>query len=328
MSLQHFEYLSHVISQLSYKWYPPLAAIVMKLPQIESMLQKDWQKIVDSTRDQWATSLPNSCRGKMLANGGELIARAAMEHIHLVRAAKGDLVFYSDDDYPNWLRQIPDPPLCLTVLGDRSIFTRPKVAIIGSRKANGHGLKESYLLGKLLAEKNIAVVSGGALGCDIASHQGALDNEKSPALAICVLAGGLHEFYPKKNKAVFSQIRNKNGLIISERLWWSNSRAPDFRSRNRIIAGLAPVTAVMQAGEKSGALITATYALEQGRELVCLIHELKDVRAKGTNYLIEQGAKCFPEASKGLEVLASLAMQPVDSISRFVTDFAGEELSY
>ncbi len=321
MSQKHLVYISHIISQLSYKWLSPISqpysGAFNQLPDLANMRQRDWQSVLDATRAHWEPYLPQGCRDALLQGDGRLIARAAMEHLHLVGAAGAELVLLCDSDYPAWLKHIPDAPLCLTILGDRKLLKFNKVGIIGSRRANGHGLKQSFRLGTELAKRHIAVVSGGALGCDIASHQGVLESGLSPAPAICVLAGGLHEFYPRKNAQVFNLLRKRHALFVSERLWWSNSRPADFRARNRIIAGLNSVTAVMQAGEKSGALITATYALEQGRELVCLIHEQNDVRALGSLALIGQGAKCFADVEGGIDVLVELSSQGPDNTGVF-----------
>ena len=311
---KHYLYLSHVISQLIYKWVPPIIGGERRSDcEIYEMTQSDWAEIVESTIEQWEHLVPNSCKDRVFRNNCEILSRAALENLHLLRANGGSVIYFDDADYPKWLQQIPDPPLCLFFFGDRTLFNYPTVSIIGSRKSMGFSLKESFKVAQHLAAKDIAVVSGGAIGCDIASHQGVLNSNKSPAPAICVLSGGLCDFYPKRNASVFAQIQKGSGIILSERLWWAKSRPMDFRIRNRIIAGLSPITLVMQAGEKSGALITAMYAIDQGREVTCLLHDQDDCRAQGTQKLIDMGAPFFQGSREDLEFIEEIARRPLMS---------------
>jgi DNA processing protein len=137
------------------------------------------------------------------------------------------------------------------------------------------------------------VVSGGAFGCDIAAHLGVLRGRFNPAPAICVFAGGLARLYPRANDRVFRQLLATGGVLVSERLWYASCRPRDFTARNRIIAGLSGLTVVMQAAQRSGALVTARLALDRGADVAVLHHPQDDVRARGSQQLLADGAVGF-----------------------------------
>jgi DNA processing protein len=235
------------------------------------------------------------------------IARALVDHLKLVKASGGHMIFIHEDDYPPLLTEIPKPPLVLTVRGSPSVLTAPPVSVVGSRQANYFGIRESLRLGELLASSDYAVVSGGAIGCDIAVHQGMLLGGAFPIKACVVFAGGLGFLYPRRHQGTFDRIVENGGVLVSERLWWQESRPFDFPIRNRIVSGMSGVIVVMQAGEFSGAMVTASTALDQGRDVYVMRHDQSDVRAQGSLALIGDGAEGFDSA---VDIASKLVHQP------------------
>lgn len=236
---------------------------------------------------------------------GTRLARAATRQVALLATAGGLFVTPADATYPVLLRFLADPPHALAVLGDPARLAGACVSIVGSRKASGLAVRESFALGRDLAEAGYVVVSGGAFGCDIAAHHGVLAavSAASRSRAICVFAGGLSDLYPHAHGPVFRRLRAAGAAFVSERLWESPSRPVDFAARNRLIAGLSPVTAVMQAGLRSGAMVTARLALDAGRQVVVLRHPLDDIRADGSRMLLEAGGPGFSSARALVESL-------------------------
>lgn len=199
-------------------------------------------------------------------------------------------VTLADSAYPSELRFIPGRPLALLAWGNLEILDRPRVTVIGSRKANCRSLREAYHLGRMLAEGGFTTVSGGAYGCDISAHQGVLDHPVRPSPALVVFAGGFNHMGPRGNEWVFRSIVEQGGLLVTERLWDYPAKPLDFPVRNRIVSGLSWITVVVQAGLRSGALVTTNQALDQGREVVVLSQDSSDVRVSGTTQLISDGA--------------------------------------
>ncbi|MDE3269552.1 MAG: DNA-protecting protein DprA [Pseudomonadota bacterium] len=232
-----------------------------------------------------------------LVNNSRNLAEMLYSHLQDCKSNAATVVGINDPLYPSHLRAIHNPPFMLTVCGNVELLNTPKVAIVGSRKASAHALAESYKLGMILARKGYTIVSGGAFGCDIAAHKGVLSTGITPAPAIVVFAGGLGNLHPRRHTGVFRALRAKDSLFISERLWRTPSYPYDFPIRNRIISGLSMSLIVMEASERSGTLVTANLALEQGREIWVLKGNQDDVRFLGSNALISDGAIPFQTAN-------------------------------
>ncbi len=207
--------------------------------------------------------------------------------------------------YPPWLRHGDAPPPLIAVRGGTQHLTSPAVAIVGARNASVAGRKMAALLAKELGEAEIVVVSGLARGIDAAAHDAALSGG-----TIAVFAGGIDRVYPPENEELFQRILDAGGSAISEmRIGWE-PRARDFPRRNRIIAGMAIATVVVEAAKRSGSLITARMALEQNREVFAVPGSPLDPRAAGSNNLIKQGARIVTEASDVLEAIAPMLAHP------------------
>jgi DNA processing protein len=220
----------------------------------------------------------------------------------------GMLVGLGEPLYPPWLRHGDAPPPLLTVRGETRHLTSPAIAIVGARNASVAGRKMAALLARGLGDADFAVASGLARGIDSAAHEASLTSG-----TIAVFAGGIDQVYPSENEGLFQRILDAGGCGISEmRIGWE-PRARDFPRRNRIIAGIAVATIVVEAAERSGSLITARMALEQNREVFAVPGSPLDPRAAGSNNLIKQGARMVTDVGDVLEAVRPMLTRPVDA---------------
>ena len=196
------------------------------------------------------------------------------------------LMFLGETDYPEALADLHDPPPVLTMLGDASLLSHPAIAIVGSRNASGNGRVLARTIAHDLAAGSFTVVSGLARGIDTAAHEGAVEQELR---TIAVTATGIDLVYPEQNTELATKIAGC-GLLMTERPFGAEPRAQAFPARNRIIAGLALGVLVVEAALRSGSLVTARLALEQGREVMAVPGSPMDERHRGTNQLIKDGA--------------------------------------
>ena len=186
--------------------------------------------------------------------------------------------------YPARLAMIADPPPVLWMLGRREHLRRPAVALVGARNASSLGVRMTRALARGLGEQGLAVISGLARGIDAAAHEATLATG-----TVAVMAGGVDQIYPPENRKLAEQIRQQ-GALLSEQALGLAPRAHHFPQRNRIIAGLSLGVVVIEGATKSGSLITATLAAEQGREVMAVPGHPLDPRAGGCNQLIRDGA--------------------------------------
>ena len=205
----------------------------------------------------------------------------------------------NDKDYPQLLREVFDPPKEIYVWGNLARQEKYPLAVVGTRQYSNYGETVCSSLVKELAKKGVTIISGLALGIDGIAHQSAL---KVQGKTIAVLGSGLDIIYPYQHKKLASQIINQGGALVSE---YTLGTKPDkwrFPARNRIIAGLAQACLVIEAPEKSGALITATYSIDNGREVLAVPGEIYKKNSIGPNNLIKMGAKPVTEANDILEI--------------------------
>ena len=193
----------------------------------------------------------------------------------------------ADADYPEPLRHIHDGPLVLYVRGDRSLLGREQIGIVGSRNATRAGLEHARSFAAALGQKGLLVTSGLALGVDGAAHAGALD---AGFPTVAVIGNGVDKPYPYRHRTLSERIAGE-GVIVSEYPPGTSAKAGHFPRRNRIISGLSRGILVVEAGLKSGSLITARLALEQGREGFAIPGSVHNPLARGCHHLIRQGAK-------------------------------------
>ena len=197
------------------------------------------------------------------------------------------IVTMADADYPEPLRHIHDGPLVLYVRGDRSLLGREQIGIVGSRNATRAGLEHARCFAAALGQKGLLVTSGLALGVDGAAHAGALD---AGFPTVAVIGNGVDKPYPYRHRTLSERIAGE-GVIVSEYPPGTSAKAGHFPRRNRIISGLSRGILVVEAGLKSGSLITARLALEQGREVFAIPGSVHNPLARGCHHLIRQGAK-------------------------------------
>lgn len=205
-----------------------------------------------------------------------------------------------DADYPERLRNIPDPPRTLYVRGSLPPDDVPTVAIIGARSASDYGLQVARSFGRALAMQGIGIISGMAAGIDSAGQWGAVDAE---AKTYAVFGCGLNVCYPARNYLLYDKILQYGGGAISELPLDAPPIGKQFASRNRIIAGLADAVLVLEAREKSGTFITVVDALDQGKQIFALPGRVTDGLSKGCNQLIRQGADILTSPEDVLEYL-------------------------
>jgi DNA processing protein len=214
------------------------------------------------------------------------------------RRAGAVLVMQGASDYPRALLDIPDAPPMFWAMGSLALMQRPMVALVGARNASSLGTRMAKKLGQDLSDAGITVVSGLARGVDAAAHLGALKGG-----TIAVQAGGVDVIYPTENAGLAADIA-KSGLRLSEMPMGMQPQARHFPVRNRIISGLAQAVVVVEAAAKSGSLITARNALDQGRDVLAVPGHPFDARAWGCNMLIRDGAALV----RGVDdILASMA---------------------
>jgi DNA processing protein len=245
----------------------------------------------------------------LAARGGgrvpRLASRAAIEReIAEVAAIGGRYLFLGQGLYPPLLAELETAPPALIVKGHPSLLDRPAVAIVGARNASAAACRFARTLARALGEAGIAIVSGLARGIDSAAHDGSLETG-----TIAVVAGGVDIVYPPENEARQRAI-GERGLIVSEQPPGVEPRSRHFPSRNRIIAGLAHGTVVVEAAPRSGSLITARFAAEAGREVMAVPGSPLDPRAQGCNQLIREGATLIQSADDVLEAISPSRIRP------------------
>jgi len=243
-------------------------------------------------------ALPDLARRGGAARPTRVCSRAEAEReLAAARALGLVMIGLTEPDYPAPLAAIADPPPLLAVRGNAAVLARPAVAIVGSRNASAAGQKIAQRLAREIGEAGYVIISGLARGIDAAAHRGSL-----PTGTVAVLAGGHDNIFPENHVDLLDTILQDGAAVSEMPLGWV-LRAHDFPRRNRLISGLAIGVIVVEAAKRSGSLITARMALEQGREVFSVPGSPLDPRAEGTNDLIKQGATLVTETG---DVLAAL----------------------
>lgn len=200
----------------------------------------------------------------------------------------GSLLTYSDEDYPERLKEIYDAPPVLWMRGDRALLSKPSLAVVGTRHPTTYGAGMAEMLSRNLAHRGLVILSGMARGVDTAAHKGALA-AKAPTIA--VWGTGIDVIYPKENKSLAEQILLGGGAIVSEYRLGTYPAPANFPRRNRLISGMSVGVLVVEAGETSGTRVTARCALEQNRDVYAVPGNVTSKTAWGPNTLIKQGAR-------------------------------------
>jgi DNA processing protein len=283
--------------------------------QLSDEQRIDWLRLIRSQNIGPRTfrALLNHCGGARAAldalpalarrGGGtmapKICSRAEAEReIEAAEKFGARFVALGEADYPHRLQAIDDAPPLLAVHGNRAALALPAVAVVGSRNASAAGLKLTERIARGLGEAGFAVVSGLARGIDAAAHRASLERSGT----VAVLAGGLDRLYPPEHTELAEDIL-ATGIVLTEMPFGWEPRARDFPRRNRLISGLALGVVIVEAAKRSGSLITARLALEQGREVFAVPGSPLDPRAEGTNGLLKQGATPVTEAADIISVL-------------------------
>jgi DNA processing protein len=235
-----------------------------------------------------AASLPASLRPD--------VGRAQLGKLKEIGA---DLLIYGMEGYPEPLYHIYSPPPILSILGTWTSEDARALAVVGSRRASSYGRRVARALGRELVLRGFTVVSGMARGVDSESHRGALEGG---GRTVAVLGSGLDVPYPPENRGLMEQIASR-GAVISEFPPGTEPLAGNFPQRNRLISGLAHGVVVVEAAERSGAMITAAYALDQGKDVFSVPGSIESRTSAGTNLLIKRGAKLVQSVADILEEL-------------------------
>lgn len=240
------------------------------------------------------------------------------------------MVFFCDEKYPYLLKQIYDVPPLLYVRGNVDALSHKSVGLVGSRNASLNSRNFTSGLARELVNNDFCIVSGMAIGIDTEAHKGALSSAfNNGEKTVAVLAGGVDNIYPSSNRNLYDMICEQ-GAVISEMRIGTQPQANLFPRRNRIVSGLSLGIAVMEASVKSGSLITARFAMEQGREVFAVPNFPMDPRAGGTNELIKNGATILTSAD---DIITSLndtnpmQIKKVESRDLFVKE-EGEDISF
>ncbi|MFW8637080.1 DNA-processing protein DprA [Cribrihabitans pelagius] len=287
------------------------------LPPTTEELQFSWLRLLRSKRvgavtfhrllNQYGSAqnaldaLPELARSAGIKGYETCPANAVDAEINAAKAAKARLLCYAGPGYPELLMTLKDAPPLLWAIGDIDVLARPAVALAGARNASSLGTRMARALARELGAAGHVVVSGLARGVDTAAHEGALETG-----TVAVLAGGADVVYPASNAALAARI-GETGVILSEQPMGLAPQARHFPRRNRIIAGIARATVVVEAAARSGSLITAQQALDYGREVLAVPGHPFDARASGCNMLIRDGAQLVRGAE---DVLAALPPLP------------------
>jgi DNA processing protein len=242
-------------------------------------------------------ALPGIARAAGVDTYSVCPVEVAKHEIAQARVAGARMVCFGDADYPVALMDLPDAPPVLWVQGDMALLNRPAIALVGARNASSLGLRMARRLAESLAEAGFVVVSGLARGIDAEAHQASLATG-----TIAVQAGGVDVIYPVENTELAGKIAAQ-GCRISEQPMGTEPQARHFPLRNRIISGLARAVIVVEAAARSGSLITAKNALDQGREVFAVPGHPFDARAAGCNMLIRDGATLIRSAADVIEAL-------------------------
>jgi DNA processing protein len=266
-----------------------------------------WRLLADyGTAAAALAALPEVAQAAGVEDYAPCPVEVARAEVAAARKAGARMVLHGMPHYPAALSDLPDAPPLLWVIGDTALLTRPMVALVGARNASSLGIRMARRMATELKEAGFVVVSGLARGIDAAAHESAL-----PGATLAVQAGGVDTIYPVENADLARRIA-ETGCRISEQPLGLEPQARHFPVRNRLISGLAQAVVVVEAASRSGSLITAKTALDQGREVYAVPGHPFDARAGGCNMLIRDGATLVRSAADVIEALAPAQVRPAE----------------
>lgn len=236
--------------------------------------------------------------------------KAVEQDLFWAQEPDNNIVTIKDSSYPSLLKEIPNPPLLLFVRGDLKLLELPQIAIVGSRNPTPVGMEIAFAFAKDSVQSGLVVTSGFARGIDAASHNGAIDGNGK---TVAVMGTGINNIYPSQHKMLAQKILDSGGVLLSEFPLDAKGDAWHFPLRNRIISGLSLGTLVVEAALRSGSLITARLASEQGRDVFAIPGSICNPLARGCHYLISQGAKLVESVDDVLEEF-NLSNEPAPAL--------------
>ena len=291
---------------------PALVAISLLRSGLDALAARHAKTVLaEHSRPEWLARVARqlwSRPAERQQNVGWALARVD-ESLRLAAAGGHGILTCLDPGYPELLRTIADPPVVLWTQGDQALLSRASVAIVGSRDATPTSIAVARGLARRLAGAGVVVVSGMARGVDSAAHAGALDEG---GRTIAVIGSGLNHTYPKRNADLAAQIR-ASGTIVSELPANALPLPPHFPLRNRIISGLSLATVVVEAGERSGSLITARQALDQGRDVLAVPGGILCGNHRGCHRLIKDGARLVESVDDVLDEIGWARRAPAQA---------------
>ena len=243
------------------------------------------------------------------------------ERMAYLERAGVKMTCWDSADYPNPLKRIPGSPPTLYIKGDLIEADKFAVAIVGTRKMTAYGREMTEAIATGLARNGVTIVSGLARGVDTVAHQAALD---AGGRTIAVLASGIDHIYPPENRTLAAQIADGHGAIVTEHAPGVRPEQKNFPPRNRIISALALGSLIVEAGEKSGSLITANFAQEQGRRIFAVPGNVSNVYSRGSNALIQRGAMLTTSADDILTALNLKEVEEQKAVQMLMPDSAEE----
>lgn len=281
----------------------------LSLSLVPGLGPRGWKKLMDvyggpgrvlsSSREDLQRRVPG-ISGKVLSGiQADTLKKAADKELQKAEQLDVSILTQQDSSYPALLKNIHDPPPLLYVKGDPGFVGSRSIGMVGARASTTYGQRIAFDLSRRLTLQGLTVVSGLALGIDTASHQGAL---KGSGATVAVLGCGIDVMYPRQNRNLCDEIAS-NGAVVSEYPFGTRPEAFRFPARNRIISGLSLGVVVVEAAKKSGSLITADFALEQGREVFAIPGRVDSSKSEGTHRLLQNGAKLVHTVEDILEEL-------------------------
>lgn len=263
----------------------------------------DMFRVSASLLRECAPTLTHAQAIRLTQPAQESIEHAILASKHWARQPDCHIVTWASPHYPDSLKHLTDPPALLYVQGSLDCFTKPIIAMVGSRRASPYGVRVAHRLACDLAHAGFCVVSGLAIGIDAAAHVGAMTSQQ-PHATFAVLGHGLTRLYPASHRPLARQILRTQGALMTEYAPECNVHATHFPQRNRLVAGLCLGVVVVQAALRSGSLITARLANEAGKEVFAVPGPIGCPQSTGVHALIQQGA-CLVESAQ--DVLRELA---------------------
>lgn len=256
-------------------------------------------RVLLSSPEDLQKKVPGISRKVLSGIQGDNLKKAAEKELKKAEQLQVSIITQQDSAYPDLLKNIHDPPPLLYVKGDPGLLGSMCIGMVGARASTTYGQRIASDLSRRLTFQGLTVVSGLALGIDTASHHGAL---KGSGATVAVLGCGIDVIYPRQNRKLYDEIAS-HGAVVSEYAFGTRPEAFRFPARNRIISGLSLGIVVVEAAKKSGSLITADFALEQGREVFAIPGRVDSSKSEGTHRLLQTGAKLVHTVEDVLEEL-------------------------